>query len=155
LVIENGQDPCVFIAGQTIDEDVTEVGSMIKGLKFPMLYCQTKYHPLFLNHDWNFHLRSSLSLTEPGRIISLEPGFEIKPIKSIDLFKQCTWYKERYELYGSDKKFLYYGIGYALCKGSGVVSEAYISVGGGYAEIGVIRIPNINARGMQHALCLI
>jgi hypothetical protein len=109
--MENGSDPFIFIAGQIIDKNAAEVGSMIKGLKFLMLYCQAKYHPLFLNHSWNFHLRSSLFLRKPSKIISRDPAFEIKPIKPIDLFKQCTWYKERSELHGT---------GYALCNGSKV-----------------------------------
>lgn len=142
VVIENCSDPFVFIAGELTDKTVTAVISLIKGMEFPMLYCQAKYHPLFLNHGWNFHLRSALSLREPGKIISLEYDFEIKPIKSIELFKQCTWYKERSELYGSDENFLRYGVGYALCKGSSVVSEAYASNGGGFAEIGVITHPD-------------
>lgn len=84
-----------------------------------MLYCQAKYHPLFLNHGWNFHLRSSLSLQKPSKIISPDPALEIKTIKSIELFKQCTCYKERSELHGT---------GYALCNGSKkYISEAYAS----------------------------
>lgn len=147
LVMENFSDPFVFIAGDLTDEDVTEVISLVEGLEFPMLHCKGKYHPLFLNHGWNFHLRTKLSLQKPSQIISPDPALEIKPIKSIELFKQCTWYKERSELYGSDESFLRYGIGYALCKGSNVVSEVYASSGGGYAEIGVITHPDHKRKG--------
>lgn len=147
LVMENCPDPFVFIAGKLTDKDVIAVISLVKELKFPMLYCNAKYHSLFLKHGWNFHLRSSLSLRKQSQIISLDPAFEIRPIKSIELFKQCTWYKERSELYGSDENFLRYGIGYALCKGSNVLSEAYVSSGGGYAEIGVITHPDHKRKG--------
>jgi GNAT superfamily N-acetyltransferase len=147
LVMENCSDPFVWIAGDLTAEDVTEVVSLVGGLAFPMLYCKAKYHALFLQRDWNFHLRSSLSLQKRRHIISPDSTFEIKPIKSVELFKQCTWYKERSELYGSDENFLRYGIGYALCKGSSVVSEAYASSGRGYAEIGVITHPDHKRKG--------
>ena len=147
LIMENCPDPFLFIAGELEDEDVTEVISLVGGLEFPMLYCRAKYHHLFLKRGWNFHLRSSLSLPKLKQIISPDPTLEIKPIESIDLFKQCTWYKERSELYGADENFLRHGIGYALCKGSSVVSEAYASNGGGYAEIGVITHPEHKRKG--------
>ena len=147
MVMENYPEPFLFIAGEITNKDITSVISLVKGIEFPMLYCQAKYHPLFLNHGWNFHLRSALSLREPGKVLSLESGFEIKPIKSIDLFKQCRWYKERSKLYGSDENFLRYGLGYALCNGLSVVSEAYASCGGGFAEIGVITHPDHRSKG--------
>lgn len=147
VVMENCPDPFVFIAGDLTNEDVIEVISLVKGLEFPMVYCQAKYHPLFLNNGWNFHLRCSLSLRKPSQIVSPDLALEIKPIKSIDFFKQCMWYKERAELYGSDENFLRYGIGYALCKGSIVVSEVYANSAGGYAEIGVITHPDHRNKG--------
>ena len=147
VVMENCPDPFVFIAGELTDDDVTEVVSLAGGLEFPMLYCKAKYHSLFLQRGWNFHLRSSLYLQKPSQIITPDSTLEIKPIESIELFKKCTWYKERSELYGSDENFLRYGIGYALCKGSDIVSEAYASEGGGYAEIGVITHPNHKRKG--------
>ena len=57
LVMENCPDPFVFIAGELTDEDVTEVVSLVTGLEFPMLYCKTRYHPLFL-------YKSRLNLTD-------------------------------------------------------------------------------------------
>ena len=69
MVMENCPDPFVFIAGEITNKDVTSVISLVKGMEFPMLYCQAKYHPLFLNHGWNFHLRSSLSLRKLSQII--------------------------------------------------------------------------------------
>ena len=38
-------------------KDVTEVVSLVTGLEFPMLYCKTRYHPLFL-------YKSRLNLTD-------------------------------------------------------------------------------------------
>ena len=69
MVMENCPDPFVFIACEITNKDVTSVISLVKGMEFPMLYCQAKYHPLFLNHGWNFHLRSSLSLRKLSQII--------------------------------------------------------------------------------------
>ena len=147
LVMENCPDPFVFIAGLLTDEMVNDVISLINALDFPMVYCNPKYHPLFLKRDWNFHLRAKLSLKNPKKTEILNQVIDIHPIKSLEIFKKCTWYKERSALYGSDESFLAHGTGYALCIGSEVVSEAYASIGGGYAEIGVITHPNYRGKG--------
>ena len=51
------------------------------------------------------------------------------------------------QLYNSAKNFLSYGTGYALCRGDHVISEAYASIGGGHAEIGVITHPDYRGKG--------
>lgn len=147
LVMENCYDPFVFIAGLLTDEAVSDVISLVSSLKFPMVYCNPKYHHLFLKRGWNFHLRMELSLKSRNETEVLNQGMSIQPIKSLDLFKKCSWYKERSESYGSDENFLAYGVGYALCIGSEVVSEAYAGIGNGYAEIGVITHPNYRGKG--------
>lgn len=65
------------------------------------------------------------------------------------VIKDYSQYTERSELYGSADNFLRYGTGYALCLGSEAVSEAYASIGGGHAEIGVIT--NSAYRGKGYA----
>lgn len=85
----------------------------------------------------------------PSHPINIQPI----PIKTLDIFKKCSWYKERSALYGSDENFLAYGTGYAICIGSKVVSEAYASVGVGYAEIGVIT--HLNYRGKGYTALII
>lgn len=147
LIMENCSDPFVFIAGSFTDEAIGHVISLLSTSTFPMVYCQPKYHALFIKHGWNFHLRVALSLIKPSNLTPSEHLVKIQPINSLELFKKCTWYKERSELYGTDENFLAHGIGYALCIESEVVSEAYASQGGGAAEIGVITHPDYRGKG--------
>lgn len=121
--------------------------SLVSSLEFPMVYCNPKHHHLFLKHGWNFHLRMELSLKSRNEIGVLNSDMNIQPIKTLDIFKKSSWYKERSVLYGSDENFLIYGTGYALCIGSEVVSEAYAGIGNGYAEIGVITHPSYRGKG--------
>ena len=147
LVMENCSDPFVFIAGILTKEAVSKVISLVGSLEFPMVYCNPKYHPFFLQQGWNFHLRTELSLNNRQYAEILDQSVDIQPINTLDIFTKCSWYKERSELYGSDKNFLVHGTGYALCIGAQVVSEAYASIGGGIAEIGVITHPDYRGKG--------
>jgi GNAT superfamily N-acetyltransferase len=147
LVMENCRDPFVFIAGILTEETVNDVIFLVGGLEFPMVYCHPKYHPLFLKRGWNFHLRTELSLKNPQGSAVRSQLLDIEPIKTQGIFTKCSWYKERSELYGSPENFLAYGWGYALCIGSEVVSEAYASIGGSYAEIGVITHQDHRGKG--------
>lgn len=64
LVIENCNDPFIFIAGILTQEAVINVIHLINFLEFPMVYCNPQYHHLFLKHGWNYHLRTEFSLKE-------------------------------------------------------------------------------------------
>jgi len=149
LIMENCSDPFVFIVGRLTDESVNDIIALVSALEFPMVYCQPKYHPLFLKHGWELHLRATLSLKNTNKVQedSLGQYMKIQPIKLRDIFKKCSWYNERSELYGSDENFLAHGLGYALCIESEVISEAYASIGLGCAEIGVITHPDYRTKG--------
>lgn len=147
LILENCSDPFVFVAGNLTDKSARAVINIVSGYKFPMVYCRSQYHPLFLGKGWNLHLRIELSPKNLNRSISINKTLAIKPISTIDLFKRCFWYKEKCELYGSEQNFLSYGTGYALCIDDQVVSESYASIGGDHAEIGVVTHPNYRSKG--------
>ncbi|WP_375330113.1 GNAT family N-acetyltransferase [Candidatus Tisiphia endosymbiont of Nemotelus uliginosus] len=147
LIMENCPDPFVFIVGLLTDEAIKDTISLVGNLKFPMVYCHPKYHPLFLRLGWNFHLRTELSLKNLKDTGVPKQHVDIEPIKTLDIFKKCFRYKEQSQLYGSDKNFLMHGTGYALCLGLQVVSEVYASIGGDYAEIGVITHPDYRGKG--------
>lgn len=147
LVMEHCSDPFVFIAGELNNEIIDSALSLVKEREFPMICCHPKFHPLFLKRGWNFHLRVKLSFQNLQEAKILDPNLSIQPIKTQDIFEKCSWYTERSELYGSADNFLRYGTGYALCLASEVVSEAYASIGGGYAEIGVITNPAYRDKG--------
>ncbi|WP_341756846.1 MULTISPECIES: GNAT family N-acetyltransferase [unclassified Candidatus Tisiphia] len=147
LIIENGHDSSVFIAGSLTDEEVKDTISLVGDLEFPMIYCHPKYCPLFLRLGWNFHLRIELSLKNLKDTGVPKQHVDIEPIKTLDIFKKCLRYKKQSQLYGSDENFLMYGTGYALLLGSQVVSEVYASIGGGYADIGIITHPDYRGKG--------
>ncbi|WP_341754298.1 GNAT family N-acetyltransferase [Candidatus Tisiphia endosymbiont of Dioctria rufipes] len=149
MVLENCRDPFVFVVGNLTDQSVETCISLVNGREFPMIYCNPIYHYLFLEKGWDFNLRAELRLKSLIKIETADEAMTIKPIDTTELFKKCFWYKETSELYGSDKDFLKYGTGYALCQDDQVVSEAYAITGGCYAEIGVIAHPDY--RGKQHA----
>lgn len=146
LISESCSDPFVFIAGAITEQSVAQAHSILKECKFPMVYCDSVYHPLFLEKGWAFHLRVELNLKNfiPR---SLDKHLVAKPINILEVFKKCFWYKERSELYGSDEKFIKHGIGYALCLGEQILSEAYASIGGGSAEISVVTHPDYRGKG--------
>ncbi|HJD57357.1 hypothetical protein [Candidatus Tisiphia endosymbiont of Ptychoptera albimana] len=79
LIMENCPDPFVFIVGLLTDEAIKDTISLVSNLKFPMVYCHPKYHPLFLRLGWNFHLRTELSLKNlkdtgvPKQHVDIEP----------------------------------------------------------------------------------
>jgi hypothetical protein len=147
LIMENCNDPFVFIIGNLTNEAVNVAITLLNDREFPMVYCNPRYHPLFLRSGWNFHLRAELQLNKLTQLQTLDNTLNIKPITTIDLFEKCFWYKERSELYVSDTNFLKSGQGYALCIGDDVISEAYASIGGGYAEISVITHPDYRGKG--------
>lgn len=141
-------DPFAFIAGHLTDEGVKEAIYILSKCRFPMLYCQPKYHSLFLKRDWNLHLRVEFILNLQKHLQrQFTTNNQVKLIETIELFKNCLWYKEKSELYTSVENFLQYGLGYALCKDGQVLSEAYATIGGGYAELSVVTSPDFRKKG--------
>jgi RimJ/RimL family protein N-acetyltransferase len=149
VILENCSDPFVFIAGELSYDSVDVVINLVKNSKFPMIYCSPKYHHLFINQGWNFHLRTQLQLNSMINTTTEQSNSNnISPIKSIKLFKKCLWYEEKIQLYSSIQNFLKYGTGFVLSLKNGtVVSEVYASIGNGHGEIGVITNPNYRSKG--------
>ena len=146
--MEESNDPFVFIAGSVMPEAIDAAISLTANTNFPMIYCHSEYHHLFLDKNWDFHLRAELELKNPPHPCLLEDGFVIKSIDSLDFFKKCFWFKETSERYGSPEKFLRFGKGYALYKGEHIISECYTDyVGGGYTEIGIVTHPDYRGQG--------
>ncbi|MFI4956630.1 MAG: GNAT family N-acetyltransferase [Gammaproteobacteria bacterium] len=147
LIVENCTDPFIFIAGPLDAESVKNVSALASYKTFPMVYCNPEYHSLLLRRGWKFHFRAALSLKNPDVLVPLNPAIDIQPLNNADLLKLCAWYEDRTTLYGSEENFLQHGLGYALCHGTRVVSEAYASIGGGFAELAVTTHPNFQSRG--------
>ena len=145
IVKENCNDPFVFIAGELTEKYVSQITDLLKDYKFPMVHCPKRFHPLFLEKGWNFHVRTLLKYNT--NMSSHHDGLSISKIDSAAIFKQCTWYNERKELYGSDKNFVENGTGYALFIKDNLVSEAYASIGANIAEIGVITAEKHKGQG--------
>ena len=149
IIIENYKDPFVFIAGKLAIDSVKIISDLLNPHRAPMICCSKKYHGLFLDNNWKSYQRAQLDLKE-----DVFPKFK-KPqntslcrIDSLDLFQQCFWYKQRSKIYGSELNFISLGLGYALLlNDKTLVSEAYASIGGGYAEIGVVTHPNYQRKG--------
>lgn len=146
LILENCNDPFVFLVGTLTAQSIETVISFLKDLKFPMVYCNPKYHPFFLDKGWNFNFRVELQFNKFQKFEKAEFA-TIDVIDTLSLFKKCFWYKGRSELYGSDENFLKYGTGYALCFNDQILTEAYLSIGGGFAEIGIITHPDHRGKG--------
>ncbi|MBI2785872.1 MAG: GNAT family N-acetyltransferase [Legionella longbeachae] len=131
LLMEESDDPFVFIAGKVIPETIDAAIALTANAKYPMIYCQPKYHHLFLKRNWDFHLRAEMKLNKAYTPLSIEDSFVIQPIDSIDFFKKCLWFKETSDRYGSAEQFLKFGSGYALCKNGHIISECYTDYLGG------------------------
>lgn len=155
LLLENcKEDPFAFIAGNLTNEALEKAISILSRARYPMVYCNPQYHPLFLKKGWNFHLRVQFTLKHfSEKDFHLEQQNQVKLIEELELFKSCTWYKEKSELYLSDEDFLKYGMGYALCNDEQILSETYATIGGGYAELGVITQPDYRKRGYAIQIC--
>lgn len=148
LIMEESNDPFVFFAGPITSRAIDIAIPMTTHANYPMIYCHPRYHHLFIEKNWDFHLRAEMRLEQPLRALSIKNGFEIQAIESLDFFKQCFWFKETSERYGSPEQFLKHGKGYALCKAGHILSEAYTDyLGGGYMEIGVVTHPNYRGQG--------
>ncbi len=145
IVRENCNDPFVFVAGELTETNVSQITELLKDSKFPMVHCDKQFHPLFLEKGWNFHVRTLLKFN--GTIDSHHNVLSISKISSTEIFKQCTWYNQRRELYGSDDNFINNGTGYALFVNDTLVSEAYASIGGNTAEIGVVTADKYRGKG--------
>lgn len=145
IIRENCNDPFVFVAGELTAKNVLQITELLKDYKFPMVHCDKRFHPLFLEKGWNFHVRILLKFS--GNIDSHDNTLSISKVNSTEIFKQCTWYNERKELYGSDDNFVNNGTGYALFVNDTLVSEAYASIGANIAEIGVVTADKYRGKG--------
>ncbi len=85
IVRENCNDPFVFIAGELTEKNVSQITELLKGYKFPMVHCEKRFHPLFLEKGWNFHVRTLLKFN--GDIDSHHDALSISKINSAEIFK--------------------------------------------------------------------
>ena len=146
LVEGNCEDPFVSIVGRLDVDDVKEAISLCP-TNYPMIYCNPAYHHLFLAEGWDFNLRAQMAYTSLAPQ-NINPNWNIQPINDITLFERCLGYQSACGRYGSSSRFLKHGKGYVLCKGTEIVSEAYIDYQGhSYAEIGVITHPDYLRQG--------
>lgn len=155
LILENCKDPFVFIAGSLNTHSIQEVISLIENFEYPMIYCNPRYHNLFLDKGWDFNLRAELKFNGLLQPKLIDRNLNIQPIKTIQLFKQCYWRKEKSDLYVSDENFLKYGTGYVLCnEAQEILSEAYLNQANGYAEISIVTCPTHQRKGYASQLIL-
>lgn len=148
LIMEGSNDPFAFLVGPITSVAVEEAIAIAAHASYPMIYCHPRYHHLFLEKNWDFHLRAEMVLEQIFAPLLIKNGLIIRAIESIDFFKQCFWFKETSERFGSPEQFLARGKGYALCKDGHILSEAYTDyLGGRHAEIGVVTHPNYRGRG--------
>ena len=145
MVKENCSDPFVFVAGELTSKSVTQIIEILKDCRFPRVHCAKKYHPLFLEKGWGFHVRALMEFK--GNLNSHHSSLSISKINSTEIFKQCSWYIERKALYGSDENFINNGTGYALFVDNNLVSESYASIGAHRAEIGIITADKYRGKG--------
>ncbi len=145
IVKESCNDPFVFIAGELTEKYVLQITDLLKDYRFPMVHCAKRFHPLFLEKGWNFHVRTLLKYNT--NMSNHHNGLSISKIDSAAIFKKCTWHNEREELYGSDENFIENGTGYALFINDNLVSEAYASIGANIAEISVITAELYRGKG--------
>ena len=149
LILETESDePFVFIVGPVTSTAIEETISLVSYANYPTIYCHPKYHHLFLKRNWDFLLRTEMQL-EPNFVPQpLQKGLVIEPIKSMDLFKKCYWFKETSARFGSPEQFLRLGKGYVLRQGERILSEAYADyIGGGHIEIGIVTPPDYRSQG--------
>ncbi|NRA73804.1 MAG: GNAT family N-acetyltransferase [Rickettsiales bacterium] len=148
VITENCDEPFIFIAGTLTNSSIEKITNFIKTFKFPMIHCNKKYHPLFLHHGWNFHVRTTLNLKTTSSSIITNSNFKILKIDSSDILRKCIKYKELIKIYGNEELFLAHGMGYALfLKNGTLVSESYAALGLGYGEIHVYTHPNYQRKG--------
>ena len=48
IVRENCNDPFVFVAGELTETNVSQITELLKDYKSPMVLCEKRFHPLFL-----------------------------------------------------------------------------------------------------------
>lgn len=149
LITEESDDPFVFLAGPITPLALDMAISIVAHASYPMVYCHPKWHHLFLKNNWDFHLRAEMMLERVIAPLDIGDEFTVRAINSEAFFKQCFWYKETAERYGSPEQFLRCGKGYALCNKDGqVLSEAYTDyIGDGYVEIGIVTHPSYRNQG--------
>jgi GNAT superfamily N-acetyltransferase len=150
MLLENDDDPFVFIAGNITKQALQEAISFLQIYESPTIYCQPVYHSLFLERGFDLLLRVELTM-KPELLTSIAArshNKDIRPIDNTDLLKKCLWYEKIVAIYGSDKNFLQYGTGYAYVEEGVVLSEAYASIGRGYAEIAIATHPDHRGKGL-------
>ena len=148
MVIENCDEPFIFIVGKLSHNSIEIITDFVKDNKFSMLHCNKKYHPLFLDHGWNFHIRTTLNIKTTNTNITNNNNVKILKIDSSDILRKCMKYKELIEIYGNEEFFLTHGMGYALfLKNGTLVSESYAALGAGYGEIHVYTDTNHQRKG--------
>jgi|GEM_PF-4581409 len=149
MLLENDDDPFVFIAGNITKQVAQEAISFLQIYESPTIYCQPVYHGLFLERGFDLLLRVELTI-KPSLLTSIaQQGHNqnVRPIDNTDLLKKCLWYEKIVAIYGSDENFLQYGTGYAYVEDGVVLSEAYASIGRGYAEIAIATHPDHRGKG--------
>lgn len=150
LIIENSNDPFVFIAGNLTDKSAQSAMAFLKNRGYTMIYCNPCYHSLFLNRGFDLLLRAELRIKDLKKFYKSDvPQMqgEVKAIDNLELFEKCFWYENISKLYGSPEKALSYCVSYAYVVDDKVLSEAYGNIGGGYMELGVAVSEKHRGRG--------
>ena len=58
LIMEDSDDPFAFLVGPITSVAVEEAITIAANASYPMIYCHPRYHHLFLEKNWDFHLRA-------------------------------------------------------------------------------------------------
>lgn len=151
ILLEKGDYPFVFMAGELDDDTLIEAKKFLKNNS--MVYCDPYYHKWFFDMGYKILCRVQMLYSTPN-LIPLMPNCSIIPIDNINILKQCYWHDVAAKHYGSLKLFLQHGKGYALLNEENkIISEAYIDyTGGGYAEIGITTHPSYRQKGAASSL---
>lgn len=126
IIIEHGtNNPYIAIAGMLNEVDVDTAINLCSGMERPKIFCNPKYHHLFLSHGWVFNLRIELRYDEP-KIINIQNDWKIYPIDNFELFKKCQVFERKLIKYQSIEKLVESASGYVLCNDDEIISEIYI-----------------------------
>jgi RimJ/RimL family protein N-acetyltransferase len=140
-----------YLAGIPCQKALQEIATQLKACSGVSLICDERLHGFFIQEGFRLQPRIDLEYDPASQPAQREvpAGYTIRPINTLDLFKQCLWFDFISLLYGDAEQFLNRGFGYALVDEMGKpVAQSYAGcIGNGLCEVGVITDPAHQSKG--------
>ncbi len=159
-VFIRAKNTATFLAGEPSQAQLNDLIHQLSRFKKTTLICLPSLQQNFKNHGYTvqsrvaFHVADLFKNSTDLAVVPALEGYRIQKIDTVDLFKQCLWFKNIAMLWGGPEEFINNSFGFVLLNAQNkVVAEAHGAwIGNGLCEIGVITHPDFRGQGFSPIL---